>query len=223
MQQLSRAYLPGPRHAYSSVVVRNADPGLFRRYAENQSLRSPCQNSRTLQVLFSGYAKISAISEMGDEDILGFAMPGDILGLAALAPDTIPSEIIFLTEATVAELTLEDARRLEGAVGGLGDGVGDLISRELLRTQWRNRFVRNAAVKTRVAQFLLELGRRFDEIDLPSHKFRLFMPREDIAIFLGMTQCTLSRTLHMLCKCQLIDIDGSRWIEILDPVGLNQV
>lgn len=223
MRHSSHTPLPGPRHAYSSVIVRNADPGLFRRYSERQVLRSPCQHPGKLQVLLSGYAKISALSETGQEDILGFAMPGDILGLGALATHTIPSEIVFLTEAIAGELTLEDAIELERGVGGLGDGVGDLISRELLRTQWRNRFVRNASVKTRVAQFLLELGRRFDEIDLPSHKYRLFMPREDIAIFLGMTQCTLSRTLHVLCKSGLIDIDGSRWIEILDPVGLNNI
>jgi CRP/FNR family transcriptional regulator len=223
MRTLSQTPLPGPRHAYSSVVVRNTDPGSFRRFSERQVLRSPCQHSGKLQVLLSGYAKISAPSETGQEDILGFAMPGDILGLGALGTHTIPSDIIFFTEAVTGELTLEDAIGLEGSVGGLGNGVGDLISRELLRTQWRNRFVRNASVRTRVAQFLLELGRRFDEIDLPSHKFRLFMPREDMAIFLGMTQCTLSRTLHVLCKSRLIAIDGSRWIEILDPVKLNQV
>lgn len=215
--------LPGPRHAYSSAIVRNADPGLFRRYPERQVLQSSCRARGKLQVLLSGYAKISAVSATGQEDILGFAMPGDILGLEGLASYTIPSEIVFLTDAMVGELALEDAIGLEGSVGGLGEGVGDLISRELLRTQWRNRFVRTASVKTRVAQFLLELGKRFDDIDLPSHKFRLFMPREDMALFLGMTQCTLSRTLHMLCKGGLIDIDGSRWIEILDSGELSRV
>jgi len=223
MRSSLQLQLPGPRHAYSSVIVRNADPGLFRRYSERQALQSSCQARGKLQVLLSGYAKISAVSETGQEDILGFAMPGDILGLGGLASSTIPSEIIFLTDAMVGELTLEDAIGLEGSVGGLGEGVGDLISRELLRTQWRNRFVRTASVKTRVAQFLLELGKRFDDIDLPSHKFRLFMPREDMALFLGMTQCTLSRTLHMLCKDGLIDIDGSRWIEIVDPSQLSRV
>lgn len=223
MRYPSRANLPGPRHAYSSTIVSKADRGLCRRYLQHQAVRSPSHSAGQLHVLLSGYAKVSAVSAMGNEEILGFAMPGDVLGLETLASDTIPSEIIFLSEATVAELTLEEVMRREDTVGGIGDGVCDLISRELLRTQWRNRFVRNACVKTRVAQFLLELGKRFDEIDLPSHKFRLFMPREDIAVFLGMTKCTLSRTLQILCKCRLIDIDGSRWIEILDPVGLSQV
>jgi CRP/FNR family transcriptional regulator len=219
----SGVHLTGLKHAYSSAIVRNAAPGLCRKYSAAQALRTTCPNVKKLYLILSGYAKTSAISDLDEEDIFGFALPGDVLGLSALSACALPSEVIFLTDALVAELTLEDALRLDIAVGGLSEGVGDLISRELLQTQWRNRFVRHAPVTTRVSQFLLELGRRFEEIDLSAHKFRLFMPREDLAIFLGMTKCTLSRTLHSLCRRKLIDIDGSRWIEILDPDGLARV
>ena len=218
----SHINLLGLRHPYSSVVVRYTQRGILKRYDAEQVFRTPCPHSKILYVILAGFAKTSAISECGGEDILGFSMPGDLIGLGNLAPDPISSEVVFLTEAVVAELPLEDAMRLEIEVGGLGEGVGNLISRELLRTQWRNRFVRHGCVKKRVAHFLLEMSQRFADIDFPSHKYRLFMPREDIAVFLCMTKSTLSRTLHMLCAHRLIDIDG-RWIEIIDLPALRRM
>ena len=222
MRYSSQFNLPEIRHSYTSAIVRSADPGRFKKYSAEQILQPPCSNPENLQVLLSGFSKTSIVNEMGDEDILGFSMPGDVLGLSALAPLSMSCQIVFLTDALIAELPLDEAMRLEVLVGGLGHGLCDLISRELLRTQWRNRYVRCACVTTRVAQFLLEIGRRYAEIDFPSHKYRLFMPREDIAAFLGMTRCTLSRTLQMLGKRRMIDIDG-RWIEIIDPVGLDKL
>lgn len=217
----SHINLPGLRQAYSSAIVRHTQSGFLKRYSAGQVFQTG-SNSKKLQVIVSGFAKTSVLSESGGEDILGFLMPGDVLGLSTLALDPMCTDIIFLTDVVIAELSLEEARQLEIAIGELGAGVSDLISRELLRTQWRNRLVRFACVKSRVARFLLEMSRRFAEIDLPSHKFRLFMPREDIAIFLGMTKSTLSRTLHLLCTNRLIDIDG-RWIEILEPSALGEM
>lgn len=221
MEYQSHINLPGRCQAYRSAIVRHTQGGLLRKYSAEQIFQAN-SNSKKLHVIVSGFAKTSAFSESGGQDILGFSMPGDVLGLSTLASNPICTDIIFLTDVVIAELSLHEARELETAVGGLGNGVGDLISRELLRTQWRNRFVRCACVKSRVAHFLLEMSRRFAEIDCPSHKFRLFMPREDIAIFLGMTKSTLSRTLHLLCTNKLIDIDG-RWIGILDPAALGEM
>lgn len=207
---------------YASAPAQNADPSWLRKYAANQIIRATTANPNKLQVILSGFAKTSMLSETGEACILGFCMPGDVLGLGGMAARTIASEIVFLSDAVVAELPLEEARGLQMGGADLGGLMCDLISRELLRTQWRNRLVRYAGVNSRAADFLLEIGQRFAENNLPSHKFRLFMSREDMAVFLGMTKCTLSRALHWLSKRDLICIDG-RWIEIVDPLALSRV
>jgi CRP/FNR family transcriptional regulator len=148
-------------------------------------------------------------------------MPGDVIGLDSLSPHSTPAQVTFLTDALISELPFEKAWRIEMAAGGEGSGISDLISRELLRSQWRNRYARSPCAKRKVAHFLLEMAKRFGEINSPSHRFRLFMPREDVANFLCMTKCTLSRTLHLLCGRGLIDIEG-RWIEIVDADGLRR-
>lgn len=224
---MSLINVPGLRHTYSSAIVRHADPNFFRKYTENQIFRSNGAGSEKLHVVLSGFAKTSILTEAGDEGIIGFVMPGDILDLINLAPYTtssgsVSSQTVFLTDALVAECPLEEAMRLEMMLGGLGEGIGDLISRELRRLQWRNCSVRYASANTRVAHFLLEMGRRFSEINFSSQQFRLFMPRDDIAVFLGMTKCTLSRALHALSKRGLIDIDG-RWIVIRDRAALSRL
>lgn len=223
LRNTSHINLPGLR---GILTGRSTPPAQYhgtwrlKTYAAEQVLRSSAASLDQLQVLLSGFAKTSMLSAMGEEHILGFAMPGDVLDLGGLACGPIRSETVFLTEAVIAELPLVEARSLEIYGDGFGGLMCDFISRELLRTQWRNRLVRYAGVNTRAAHFLLEFGQRFAAIDMPSHKYRLFMSRGDIATFLGMTQCTLSRALHILSKRELIFIEG-RWIEIIDPLELG--
>jgi CRP/FNR family transcriptional regulator len=210
------------RHLYHAQAIWEIHHHVVRRYSAGQVFCPAGNLEKQLYIIVSGFTKTWVLHETGEENVLGFGMPGDVIGLDGLAPVSTPAQVSFLTDAVMSELPLEKARRIEIAASDEGSALSDLISRELLRSRWRNRYARCTCARRKVTHFLLEMAKRFDEINSPSHRFRLFMPREDVANFLCMTKWTLSRTLHILCSRGLIGIDG-RWIEIIDADGLTCV
>jgi CRP/FNR family transcriptional regulator len=157
----------------------------------------------------------------GRRQVLGFAYPGDLVGLGPLgehqfnAQATKPSRLRSLPWSTVQQVARHDP--------GLGIELYEMISQELAAAHDLLLTTGQRTAVERVAAFLLAMSRRSERrgghaafVDLP-------MTRSDIGDFLGLTIETVSRTFTKLRQQGVIDLAQSTRVHILDTRTLERL
>lgn len=177
---------------------------------------------RSVFFLNSGAAKRLLIKEDGREQILGFPMPGDILGMEAIDGGAHSTTVIALDLCAIVEIPFEaiDALAAENPAvarflyhrmsAALRDEHGWMAALGLLNAD------------ERVAAFLLDLSRRFSARGFSARRFILRMTRAEIGSFLGLTLETVSRVFSRFQKLGLLNVTR-RDIELLDMPALSHL
>jgi len=177
---------------------------------------------QAVYVARDGAFKTVSVNEDGEEQILGFHLAGELIGLDALGEGRHRCEAIALVTANVCEVPFADltqvAAQLPSLQGQLLRVIGQGINRG---ADHREMLVRRQA-NERIALFLHGLGERYRHIGASSTAFKLPMSREDIARFLGLALETVSRGFTRLQDDQVIAVHG-RLVEISDPVELERL
>ncbi|MDA8364729.1 MAG: helix-turn-helix domain-containing protein [Gammaproteobacteria bacterium] len=173
---------------------------------------------QTLYVIRSGTLKTSMFDENGEERILGFHLPGEMVGLDALGGDSHPC---FAEVAERASLCAIPLNRLKDVlcVPRVHYQVLRTMGAEIHRREKQQVYMTYGAEK-RLATFLLCLSVRLRKLGYEVHGFRLSMSRQDIANYLGLSLATVSRLLHQLQTEDRIQIQN-RFVDILDMVWLK--
>jgi CRP/FNR family transcriptional regulator len=206
----------------SALDLARHRPGLARRsLTRRERLYRSGDALQSLYLVSAGALKTITLAEDGTEQVLAFHLPGEVVGVDALATGQHRCEAIALVPCTLHELPFatlliraaEDAslqRSLCRAIGQSANRDQDHLSM-LIRRQ----------ASGRIAQFLLglrERSRRADT-DLP---LMLPMSREDIGRFLGLALETVSRTFTRLQDDGVIAVSARR-IEIRDELELQRL
>jgi CRP/FNR family transcriptional regulator len=169
-----------------------------------------------------GAFKTVTVSEDGEEQILGFHLAGELIGLDALGDGKHRCEAIALTVANVCEVPFADLTTVAAQLPSLQQQLLRVIGHSLNRdTDHREILVRRQA-NERIALFLHGLGERYRQIGSSAHSFKLPMSREDIARFLGLALETVSRGFTRLQDDGVIAVHG-RQIEIVDAAELDRL
>lgn len=173
------------------------------------------------------YVKTGALKSVmllpdGREQVTGFHLSGDTLGIDAIADNTHPSEAIALEDAWVCAIPFQSLMQMSRRAEQVQNYVQRLLSRELVRDQGVMMLLGRMQAGERVAAFLLGMAQRCKARGLSPHEFTLPMVREDIGNYLGLTLETVSRCLSRFRKAALIEVDN-RKLRILDHAGLQQV
>ena len=158
----------------------------------------------------------------GREQITGFHLAGDSLGIDAIGASAHPSEAVALEDAWVCAVPYQGLMQLSRRAEPVQSYVQSLLSRELVRDQGVMVLLGRMQAEERVAAFLLSLAQRFKARGLSPDEFILPMVREDIGNYLGLTLETVSRCLSRLKRAGLIEVNN-RQLHILDHAGLEQV
>jgi len=194
--------------------------GRVRIITEGTAIHRCGDAFRSVFFIKSGAAKRVLIQEDGREQILGFPMPGDLLGLEAIDGGTHTTNVIALDLCAVIEIPFEAleayaaehqpaARFLyQRMSAALRDEHGWLAALGLLNAD------------ERVAMFLLDLSNRFSARGFSAHRFLLRMTRAEIGSFLGLTLETVSRVFSRFQKLGLLNVTR-REIELLDMNALR--
>jgi CRP/FNR family transcriptional regulator len=168
----------------------------------------------------AGAFKIFRTAEDGYEQVLGFAMRGEVLGFEALAHGTHPSSAMALEEASVYSLPLDEFDAIDQRLPQLSRLVHRALSSTLVRRGELAEVMAAVAAEVRLARFLLQLSRRVAECGQSPRRFHLRMSRRDIASYLGVAHETVSRSFGALSRWGLISVEN-REVEILDLSGLK--
>lgn len=191
-----------------------------RHLREREALVRAGDDCHMLYVVRFGCFKVSLLDPSGAEQVVGFPMAGDTIGVDGLADGCYEAEAVALERSEVVMVPLERMAELSRQYGALGTLFYRLISREIVRGQSLLYVLGSLNAEPRVAAFLLDLAERYGALGYSRSAFHLRMTREDIARYLGLKMETVSRAFSAFVRCGFIRVHN-RELEILDAQALR--
>lgn len=152
----------------------------------------------------------------GAMQVTGWYLPGQMLGLDALADAHYVSDAVALCDSAVCAIPYQALVAAMAADPGLLGQFHQLVGEELVRRQSAMLMLGSARAPQRMASFLLELAKGQEKA------LRLCMPREDISSYLGLAVESVSRLLSRFRAEGLITV-SNRAISLLDVPRLRQL
>jgi CRP/FNR family transcriptional regulator, anaerobic regulatory protein len=165
----------------------------------------------------SGFFKSTMVLADGREQVTGFHMAGEIVGMGGIGTQRHTADTVALEDSEVCIIPYE---RLEKA--GLQRLLHKAMSRELVREQGVMLLLGTMRASERLAAFLLNLSQRFDALGFSPSEFHLRMTRVEIGSYMGLSLETVSRLFSRFHDDGLIDVH-QKHIRILDISALKSV
>ncbi len=169
-----------------------------------------------------GHFKTYQVSAGGEQQITGFQMAGELLGMDAISTDRHHCDALALEDSEVCEIPFSRLEELFGTIPTLLHHFHRMMSREITREQNVMLLLGNMRAEQRFAAFLVNLASRYAARGYSSTTFQLRMSREEIGNYLGLTIESISRLLSRLKKQGLLRV-ANREIELLDPERLRAI
>ena len=188
----------------------------------NHDLFHAGESLRSLFVLRSGSAKTWNVTEAGEEHIIRFHFPGDVLGLGAISGGLYDCNATTLDTCSVCELPFNPFQRLAEEIPSLNYQLLKLMSHEIAQEEQRIYLRANRSAPARLASFLSCLSRNFGERGFSPREFNLTMGRKEIANYLGLALETVSRTFTQFQDEGVLRVEGKH-ICVTDKERLNQL
>ncbi len=189
-------------------------------YQPGQHVYRAGDRSRSLFAVRSGALKSYCTTEDGDEQVLGFTLPGEIVGLDGMTDGSYASSSITLETASVCELPYDSLEDLCHCLPGLNRQMMRVVSKEINKDQGMLLLLGKRTAEERLAAFLLSLSARYESRGLSRNTFNLPMSRQDIGNYLGLAIETVSRLFASFQKHGLLSVNR-REIVILDMARLR--
>lgn len=177
---------------------------------------------KAVHAIRSGSFKTVILTDSGSEQITGFYLPGELVGLDGLGEDIHKCTAIALESSTTCALEMTDLEDLCCSMKGLRRQMLHLIGNEINHDHDILLALGQMKGEERLAAFLLNLSKRLEMRGFSPVDFNLSMPRHDIANYLGLAVETLSRIFSRLQDEKILKTNR-RYIHILNPVALRQL
>ena len=175
-----------------------------------------------LYAVRNGFFKSTALLENGREQVTGFAMAGEILGLDGIAPERHACNAVALEDSEVCAISFAGLLTLAQEIPSLQAHFYKMMSREISREHGVMVQLGSMNAEERVVMFLLNLSQRLAARGFSGAEFNLRMTREEIGSHLGLKLETVSRTFSRFQEQGLIAVQQKQ-IRILDRAGLEGV
>ncbi len=159
----------------------------------------------------AGTVKTYSIDRDGREHVLGFHLPGEVIGLDAIDGDTYPCNAVALDTVMLCRFSFPKISVLATRVPGLQTQLFRLLSRDIGRAAM---LAGDWTADERMAGFLVSLSRRLAARGFSPDRFQLTMARTDIANYLRLAPETVSRVLKRFQDDGLLRIDR-REVELI--------
>lgn len=148
---------------------------------------------RSLFVIKTGSIKTYAPSLDGGEQILGFHLPGEMIGLDAIEDEQHHSSAKVLETSAVCEVPFERLENLSSTIPSLQHQMYRLLSKEIGNETEMLLLLGKKSAEERLASFLIGLSDRFSKRGFSATDFNLSMSRHEIGNYLGLAVETVSR------------------------------
>jgi CRP/FNR family transcriptional regulator len=168
-------------------------------------------------VVRSGSVKNYLVTEDGEEQVLGFYLPGDVFGLDTTQSQQRMSSAVTLETTSICRFPhsyLSDKAQGASLLG--------ITAEQMQRDHNLVLMLARKDADGRIASFLDDLACRYWSRGYSASAFLLTMSRQDIGCYLGLAVETVSRTLTRFQECGVLKVNR-REVEILDHATLSQI
>ena len=175
---------------------------------------------QSLFAIRSGFLKTCVLEQDGRQQVTGFHMTGELLGLDAISTDTHTCDAVALEDSEVCEIPFAKLEEISRIIPSLMRHFHKMMSREIVRDHGVMLLLGSMKAEERLATFLLNLSRRFLVRGYSESDFNLRMTREEIGSYLGLKLETVSRAFSKLQDENIITVDNKH-IRINDIARLR--
>ena len=193
-----------------------------RRIKQGELLFSSGDTFNSLYAIRTGFFKTCVTSEDGREQVTGFQMAGEIIGMDGIVSDHHNCNAVALEDAEVCVMPFSDIENLSRELPGLQRHVHKIMSREIVRENSVMMLLGNMRAEERLAAFLLNLVQRLHARGLSQSELVLRMTREEIGSYLGLKLETVSRSFSKFSEDGIIEVK-QRYVKILEPDALKKI
>ena len=176
----------------------------------------------SLYAIRTGFFKTCVASEDGREQVTGFQMAGEIIGLDGIVHDNHTCDAIALEDAEVCVMPFDRLEELSREVNTLQRHVHKVMSREIVREHGVMLLLGSMCAEERLAAFLVNLIERLHVRGFSQTEVVLRMTREEIGSYLGLKLETVSRTFSKLVDENIVEVK-QRHVRILNVDALRHI
>jgi CRP/FNR family transcriptional regulator len=176
----------------------------------------------SLYAIRTGFFKTCVATEDGRDQVTGFQMAGEIIGLDGIVNDHHTCDAVALEDAEVCVMPFERIEDLSREVTSLQHHVHKIMSREIVREHGVMLLLGSMRAEERLAAFLLNLVQRLHARGFSQSELVLRMTRDEIGSYLGLKLETVSRTFSKFVEEGLVEVK-QRYVRILNANGLKLI
>ena len=177
-----------------------------RHLARGDYLFHASGSFESLFAVRSGMLKVTMLTEDGREQITGFFLPGDLVGLDSVGLHQHASSSTALEDTVVCELPFSVLERHGQSVPRIQAALYRMLSGQIRREQSTLLLLGSLRAEERLAQFLIDLSERAAADSVCGSAIGMPMTREEIGSYLGLKLETVSRTLSKLHREGVIEV-----------------
>ncbi|HSC11524.1 MAG TPA: helix-turn-helix domain-containing protein [Rhodanobacteraceae bacterium] len=195
---------------------------LRRRVEAGQYLYRSGQPFQALYLIRVGSVKTCELAEDGREQVTGFRMAGELLGVESIGLPSYACDVVALESSEIWELPYPPVLMACLRIPELQQSLTDAMAREIRRNRSWMLALGTLTAEQRVAAFLLDVASRYEALGFSGKHFILRMSRADMASYLALKHETVSRALSHLAETNCISVQR-REMRIVDRDGMQRM
>jgi len=204
------------------VELLDGAVGARRRIKRQQHLYRAGEGFESIYAIRSGFFKTDVLLEDGRNQVTGFQMAGEILGMDGISGEAHTCNAVALEDSEVCIIPFTQLESLSREIKTLQRHFHRVMSREIVRDHGVMMLLGTMRAEERLAAFLLNLSQRFTARGYSPAEFHLRMTRDEIGSYLGLKLETVSRAFSHFQEDGLISVQ-QKHIVILDHDGLRNL
>ena len=176
----------------------------------------------SLYAIRTGFFKTCVVAEDGRDQVTGFQMAGEVIGLDGIVNDHHTCDAVALEDAEVCVMPFDRIEELSREVNALQRHVHKIMSREIVREHGVMLLLGSMRAEERLANFLLNLVQRLHARGFSQSELVLRMTREEIGSYLGLKLETVSRTFSKFVDDGIVEVK-QRHVRIVSTEALKDI
>ena len=193
-----------------------------RKIARGDILYRNGEKFSALYAIRTGFFKTTVATEDGRDQVTGFQMAGEVIGLDGIVSDHHTCDAVALEDAEVCVMNFDRLEDLSREINALQRHVHKIMSREIVRENGVMLLLGSMRADERLAAFLLNLVQRLHARGFSQSELVLRMTREEIGSYLGLKLETVSRTFSKFVEEGIVEVK-QRHVRILNPDALKLI
>ncbi len=227
---LERSQVACSRCALGSLCLpRKLDPESTRQFENIVNKSRPIQPGehiyragdkfQSIAAVRAGCFKSYVINKSGEEQVLGFYLPGEIIGFDAIHEKVHKANVVALDTSSICGLHFDSVAEMSRQLPRLQDELFRIMSSQISELEAN---AADLSAEERIARLLCSLAARFASRGYSSSEFNLSMSRRDIASHLRLATETISRVLARFQGAGIIKVNRKK-VNILNVDKLKEL